>query len=187
MGFSRIYWGFLFFFDLRIQGIDILPDFIGYGLIYLGLKELVSMNSHFVEAQKYTVVLGILSIFDLYQIQIPMGEFHLNSISGIFMLTGIIIVLLDLLMVFHLCQGIAELAAGKGFIELKNLALSRWRYYLYLRVGMAAIAPVALLMPLLAIWAFIPLFIMSIIVLVLMMGLMRKAVCLTEQPPLWVP
>lgn len=172
--------GFLFFFDLRIQGIDILPDFIGYGLIYLGLKELVFMNSHFGEARRYAVVLGILSIFDLYQIQIPIEHFHLNSIFGIFMLTGIIIVLLDLLMVFHLCQGIAELAAGKGFVELENLSLSRWKYYLYLRVGIAVIAAVALLMPLLAIWAFIPVFIMSIVVLVLMMGLMKKAVFLTD-------
>lgn len=140
MGFNKMYWGFLFFFDFRIQGVDILPDVIGYWLIYLGLKEIVSVNSHFIEARKYTVVLAILSIFDLYQIQVPIEQFNLNSIWGIFMLMGIIIVLLDLLMVFHLCHGIAELAAEKSFGELENMALSRWKYYLYLRVGMAVIA-----------------------------------------------
>jgi len=58
LGFGKIFWGFLFFFDFRIQGFDILPDIIGYWLIYIGLKELVSMSSHFAAAQKYAVVLG---------------------------------------------------------------------------------------------------------------------------------
>lgn len=91
------------------------------------------------------------------------------------MLMGIIIVLLDLLMVFHLCHGIAELAAEKSFGELENMALSRWKYYLYLRVGMAVIAHAVFVIPALVMLVFIPLFIMSIVVLLLMMGLMKEA------------
>lgn len=175
MGFSKIYWGFLFFFDFRIQGFDILPDIIGYWLIYLGLKELVSMSSHFAEAKKYSVVLGILSVFDLYQVQMPIQQFNIGPLTGLIMLMGIIITIFDLLMVFHLCHGIAELAEGRGVIDLETIALNRWKYYLYLRVVTAVVGPIALIIPPLVIFLFIPLIVISIIVFVLMMGLMKQA------------
>ncbi len=35
-GFGSIFWGFLFMFDFRIQGVDILPNFIGYLFMFLG-------------------------------------------------------------------------------------------------------------------------------------------------------
>ncbi len=175
MGFSNIFWGFLFFFDFRIQGFDILPDIIGYGLIYLGLKEIASMSSHFTEAKKYSVILCILSVFDLYQVQIPLQQFNVDPLTGLVMLIGIIIAIFDLLMVFNLCHGIAELAEGRGIIDLKAIALNRWRYYLYLRVATAVVVPIALIIPQLVMLFFIPLLVISIIVFVLMMGLMKQA------------
>ena len=82
VGFNKISWGFLFiFFDFRIQGFDIIPDIIGYWLIYLGLKEIVSMSSHFIEAKKYSVILGILSILDIYEIKMPMDQFSISPIT----------------------------------------------------------------------------------------------------------
>lgn len=175
LGFSKIYWGFLFFFDFRIQGFDILPDIIGYWLIYLGLKELVSMSLHFAVAKKYSVILGILSVFDLYQVQMPIQQFNIDPLSGLIILMGIIITILDLLMVFHLCYGIAELAKGRGVIDLESIALNRWRYYLYLRIATAVAVPIALIIPPLVILLVIPLIVISIIVFLLMMGLMKQA------------
>jgi len=175
LGFSNIYWGFLFFFDFRIQGFDILPDVIGYWLIYKGLNELVSNNSHFTEAKKYSVILGFLSVFDIYQVQMPIQQFNMDSLTGVMLLMGIIITLLDLLMVFHLCHGIAELAVGKCIFELKTVALNRWKYYLYIKVATAVVVLVALIIPSLVILLFIPLLVISIIVFVLMMSLMKQA------------
>ena len=175
MGFSKIFWGFLFSFDFRIQGFDILPDIIGYWLIYLGLKELVSMGAHFAKAKKYSVILGIISVFDLYQVQMPLQQFNVGPLTGLVILMGIIIAIIDLLMVFHLCHGIAELAEGRGIIDLKTIALNRWKYYLYLRVATVVVGPIALIIPPLVMLLFIPLIIISIIVFVLMMGLMKQA------------
>lgn len=175
MGFKKIFWGFLFLFDFRIQGFDILPDIIGYWLIYLGLKELGSMSSHFAEAKKYSVILGFLAVFDLYEVQIPIEQFSIDPLTGSILLIGVIITILDLLMVFNLCHGIAELAKSRGVKDLEIIALNRWKYYLYLRVATAVLVPMALIMPSLIILLLIPLIVISIIVFVLMMGLMKQA------------
>lgn len=175
LGFSSIFWGFLFFFDFRIQGFDILPDLIGYWLIYSGLKELVSRSSHFTESKKYSLVLGILSVFDLYQVQMPVEQFSIGPLTGFVMLLGIVITILDLLMVYHLCYGIADLAERRGVIELKSIALNRWKYYLYLKVATTVVGPIVLIIPMLVMLLFIPLIFVSIIVIILMMGLMRQA------------
>ena len=38
---SYIFWGYIFvLFDLNLNGLDILPDFIGYALIFAGVHKL---------------------------------------------------------------------------------------------------------------------------------------------------
>jgi len=175
MGFRKIFWGFLFLFDLRIQGFDILPDIIGYWLIYLGLKELGSMSLYFAEAKKYSVILGFLAVFDIYEVQIPMEQFTIDPLTGSIVLIGIIIIILDLIMVFNLCHGIAELAKSRGEKDLEIVALNRWKYYLYLKVASAVLVPMTLIVPPLVIVLLIPLIVISLIVFVLMMGLMKQA------------
>lgn len=47
-GFSKLFWGFLIILlDFRIQGFDILPDIIGYLMIYSGLTQLIYLSEHF--------------------------------------------------------------------------------------------------------------------------------------------
>jgi len=88
---------------------------------------------------------------------------------------GIIVTILDLLMVYNICHGIAEIANGRRLSGLKTVALNRWKYYLYLRVTTGVAVPLAILIPPLVIMLLIPLIGISILVFILMMGLMRQA------------
>ena len=169
MGFRSIYWGILFLFDFRIQHIDVLPDIIGYLLIADGISKLISYNKHFAEAKKYTLPLIFLALFDIYEMQIPIEEYHVEPMALFFMLLGLMTLYLDLRLFFHICNGIAENAQEHGNLELKELAMRRWNNYLYFKILMFIALPLALIIPSLIILIFIPLLAISIYVYISMM------------------
>ncbi len=61
IGLSLIIAGLFFLIDPYIVVIDILPDFIGYLLIFIGLRHLSFLNMSMAEARKSTVILLIIS------------------------------------------------------------------------------------------------------------------------------
>ncbi len=174
-GFGSIFWGFLFMFDFRIQGVDILPNFIGYLFMYSGLGNLSSYNSEFGNAKKYSIPLVVLSLFSLYQVQNPVGQVMIDPLSLGLFFVGIIVTVLDLLLVYHLCLGIINLAKDQPNDALQELAYHRWKHYLFFKVIFAIWFSLGVVAPFLLAIGFIPMFIYSIAVLVLMMALMRKA------------
>lgn len=174
-GFSLVFWGFLFMFDFRIQGLDILPNIVGYLLMYSGLANLSSYSSEFAAAKKYSVPLAVLSLFSLYQIQKPLGQLSFDPLTLGLTIIGLVTAVLDLLLVYHLCLGIVEMAKNQANDELQDLAERRWKYYLFYKVIFALWFPLGLVAPFLLAIGFIPLFILSIAVLVLMMALMKKS------------
>lgn len=174
-GFGSIFWGFLFMFDFRIQGVDILPNFIGYLFMYSGLGNLSSYSSEFGNAKKYSIPLAVLSVFSLYQVQNPVEQVTIDPLSIGLFAVGIITTVLDLLLVNHLCLGIIDLAKDQSNDALQELAHHRWKYYLYYKVIFIIWIPLGVVAPFLLVIGFIPMFIISIAVLVLMMALMKKA------------
>lgn len=175
MGFKKIFWGFLFLFDFRINGIDILPDFVGYILIYLGLDLLVKRSSHFQKAKNLTIPLILISIFDIYQIQAPIGSVFSNRYGIPIFLFGLIFTILNLIMVFNLCMGIYELARGENDSYLQETALNRWKLYLAFNILFMFFLFIGLAVPGFLAMLVIVLFIFSIVVYILMMQLMRLA------------
>jgi hypothetical protein len=43
-----LFWGFIFLFDFRLFGFDILPDFIAYILFVQGLSILAERSKNFI-------------------------------------------------------------------------------------------------------------------------------------------
>lgn len=184
--FKPLFWGFLCMFDLRIQGFDILPDIIGYWLIYSGLSkiiknELILKKEDFTKAQSFSLPLIFLAVFDIYQIQKPVSEFQFDPLAGTLMVISFLSMILDLLMVYHLCLGIAEEARTKEHNELEDLALHRWKIYLYIRIGIIVIMPVMMLIPPVVIVLFLPILAATIAAFALMMGLMDRAEVLAQE------
>lgn len=163
MGFQRIFLGVLFFFDFRINGFDIIPDFIGYILIYSGLKVILEMNGNFESASKLALPLIFLSFGDLFQIN--------TSVQPFFLLIGLVYLVLNLLMVYRICKGISECAGEKGDNELAEISMKRWTLYLVNNILLMASM---LLIPLAAL-LFLPLLVFSVVTYLLFLGLLKKA------------
>ena len=173
MGFSSIFWGILFLFDFRINGFDILPDFVGYLLIFHGLGLLLSRKDHFLVARNYTLPLIVLSFFSIYEVQRPLNQ--MDPFTLLAMLIGLAAMVLNLLVIYHICMGIAELAEEAEKEILKDNANNRWRYFLYFQVFLISSMLIGMLIPPILVVVFVPLFIGTIVVTVLLMGLMKQA------------
>jgi len=156
--------------DFRLNGFDILPDFVGYLLFYIGLSKMLSANSNFGKAKNVSLLMVFLSLPSLLQMEL----YPANVGWGFGMiLFSIIVVILDLYIVFHICRGIEELASQRSVHDLAAQARSRWTLYFILNV-LVLMLMVFAFANILAILV-IPLFIFSIIVLILLMGLMKAA------------
>jgi hypothetical protein len=175
MGFNYLFWGILFsFFDFRIQGIDILPDIIGFILIFNGANKLVHISERFSVASKFAIPLMVLSIFDIYQRPHPGGGMEFQQ-SMIGMLVGLAIGVLIIILFYHICKGIEEKALELGLHELAQQAMNRWTFLLVFEC-VVIIFPFIFLMSLgLASILFIMVFILAIVTLILLMMLMKSA------------
>lgn len=135
-GFSLLFWGLLLLFPpLYIKGIDILPDFIGYILIFRGLQYLVSESKYFVMARKISFPLIVLSLINIYNFQYHYDLFV--SISYVLDIIKAIVLALNIYLVYNLCSGTIELAEARDNDYMANTVKQRW--YVYLGAGVVFI------------------------------------------------
>ncbi|WP_113672144.1 hypothetical protein [Vallitalea guaymasensis] len=169
MGFNKLFWGFIFLFDFRIGGIDILPDIIGYILFYQGLSILEEKNEYFGKAKKFAFPMIFLAIFDIYQPQI--NEIGGNPLGVIGILMGITSLILGIMMVYNICNGIANEARLTNNHQLESQANNRWHLYLINNIIIIA----GIIIPMIIGVFFIVIIIFSLVTYVLMLGLMKTA------------
>jgi hypothetical protein len=170
MGFIPLFWGFLFMFDFRVNTFDILPDFIGYILFFIGLSKLAHLHEVFRKARPVSAILIIISLPSIVEFQV----------TGVFILFSVVHIALDLFMVYMICQGIQFIAHKHGDSLLERSAAKRWRLYWILQLAVILSYIGSLTVPSLIAGFIIPIFVFSILVLVLMMGLMRSSSKLPE-------
>lgn len=161
--------------DFRLESFDILPDFIGYWIIYTGLKTLASYNDNFDKAKMYAVTLSLLSITNFFPWQIPIERLQFSLPIIEIILLGTLLTVLDLVMIYHVCKGISQMALENDLIELSNKANNRWQLYLYITIGLLIVIPIVMLIPEIAVALGIPLVIMAVIILVMLASLIKSA------------
>lgn len=172
-GFSKLFWGFLIILlDFRIQGFDILPDIIGYLMICSGLTQLFYLSEHFKHAKKYSIPLTVLSLFDIIQFQKPIS---FDSITILFFVLGTVTAVVDLMMVYHICIGIAKAAVGINQPDLAEIAMNRWKYYLAAKIAFLVLTPFMIVFKVAGLIIAIPLIIITLIIMVLIIILMKRA------------
>ncbi|WP_202708819.1 hypothetical protein [Sporosalibacterium faouarense] len=171
MGFNKLFWGFLFMFDFRFNGFDILPDFVGYIFIFIGLKTLMNKNQNFSTAKNLALPLIFLSILDIFQPQNNAGGVNITYGPPLMLVIGIAVTVINLIMVYKICNGISELAQQQEKIELSKKAMTRWMLYLInnliILLGFVVPGLVAIL--------FIVIIIYSFVMYILMLLLMRES------------
>lgn len=167
-GFRKLFWGFLFIFlDFRINGFDVLlPDFIGYILLTIGLGTLALRHVAFRNARAAALAMIFLSLADL----MPSNNLVISTIST----------LVDLIMTWEICRGIIGLATAVGQIGLAQAATTRRMFYVVLTlVGWVLVAASGAidgthdLTQMLLVMG--PLVVFGLVVMCLLMGLMRRA------------
>lgn len=161
MGFRKIFWGnILLLFDFRLQGFDILPDFIGYILITIGLSEILNMNYKFQTARLMSIILIFISLFDIY---VPQNSEQYNNN----IILGLVITIIYLIFAFNLFTGIRDTAEKVGAHELSQKANLTWILIIIINICIY----VGLVMPILGIL----LIIFSIIVFVMQLYTLSMA------------
>jgi|LSQX01.3.fsa_nt_gb hypothetical protein len=174
-GFIRLYWGFLFIMlDFTIQGFDILPDIVGYIFFASGFKALASKSEHFQKASKVNIPMIILSIFSIYDKPVQNSEININfSDLGMWgILIGIISLILDLLIVYHLFMGIKEISTDVHR-DIYEEAGRRWSQYLMLNIAVLLGFVIAFI-PLVNIVYIIGVFVASIVLMFTILGFMKR-------------
>ena len=107
---SKFYWGFLFIMvDFRLNGIDLLPDIVGFILFAVGFGLLAAESDYFNQARKLNMVMIILSIFSIYEAPAQDGGIHIAPDWPLGLISGICSLVFTLLVVQPV-YGVRELA-----------------------------------------------------------------------------
>ena len=136
--FGQVFWGLLLvILDLSVNGLDLLPDVIGYVLVAVGLGGLTSLSEQFATAQTYARVLVPFALLTW----LPLGE--LGWVLRLVHLG------LHCAMMWFLLGGIMDYATARNRPDLAEHASTRRLAYILLTclvtfVGSAAIILVCL-------------------------------------------
>lgn len=171
--FKKLFWGFLFILiNFRIMGIDILPDFIGYGLFFMAFEDLEGNNYRLTTAKNLSIVMIILSLFTIYEVPSQRGVYS-SPFGGFGALIGIAAFICNLMLIYNLFMGIKDLAIQKNMNEIAYEAEERWRGYMWLLVAIC-LGIVFISIPLIGLLYAIGLFIAGIVIAVQIMKFMNK-------------
>ncbi|MDF2668710.1 MAG: hypothetical protein K0R67_1016 [Paenibacillus sp.] len=170
MKYNGLFWGFLFFFDFRLGGMDILPDTIGYVLMAIAFTNLDAEGTYFQKGKRMSIILAVLSIFDFFQFAGPT-----STTSSMFTVLSLVIWLMNAKLVQLICNGIASQARDNDFSVLEEKALFRWKLYRVIVITTPMLMVFSLFAVQLVGLLLIPIFLYTIVVLAMMMGLMKQA------------
>ncbi|HEX8242272.1 MAG TPA: hypothetical protein VF541_02205 [Longimicrobium sp.] len=110
--FTTIFWGLVMtVVDVRINSLDLVPDFIGYLLVFSGLRQLAPLHAGFGAARTSALAMVVLSLPNLIGVESP--------------LLNVIVIVGDLLIFWPACTGINALASAAGNGSLADAALTR--------------------------------------------------------------
>lgn len=170
-GFNKFFWGFLFMmFDFRIQGIDILPDVVGFILFAMGFQALAEHSGYFVKAKTINLVMIVLSVFSIYE-QPAQGEgIHINPLSVV---VGLVSFVLILVVVHYLFMGIRDMAVKRQRFDIEHDAAKRWTYFLVFQIASLLLIIMIFIPPLFFLMVIV-LFVAAIALMVTLMSFMKK-------------
>jgi succinate dehydrogenase/fumarate reductase cytochrome b subunit len=160
----RIFWGLLLIVvDIKLNNFDLLlPDPLGYILIFTALRSLEQFHPRFRAARPYATSMVVVSSLEML---------HIDPLS----LVSILAIVLDFLMIWHVCTGIIELALRTGNLSLSQAATNRRNLCFVLATTHLLVAALFVVAPVAVPAIAIPLVIVSLTVGILVILLMRRA------------
>ncbi|MBF7097020.1 hypothetical protein [Alkalibacter mobilis] len=175
-GFKKLFWGFLFILmDFRIQGIDILPDVIGYLFFAGAIKSLAQNSELFNSAVKLNTAMIFISIVYVYEKPNTQSGVHISQgpFGTLGTVIGIVGFFVSLFLVHKIFMGIKEMGNKHGDFNIASEAGKRWTQYVFLQFAVVFLI-LFLLIPPLAILYLIGLVIFNLIYIFLVLGFMKR-------------
>jgi hypothetical protein len=172
--FGKFYWGFIFIMlSFRIQGVDILPDIVGYILFAIGFSSLSTRSDYFKTAGNYNIPMIILSLFSIYQA--PAQAQNVASGGGILLsfLLGAATMILNLFIAYNLFMGIREMEKQRKQDALALEATQRWDQFKMLQIA-SMCAFIVMLIPGINLIYLIILIVASIVILIRILGFLSR-------------
>lgn len=142
-GYKRLFWAMVFIsFNINIGFINILPDFIGYILIYSGLGILSSQHKLYEKGKIPAVLLTLLTLKDIWND--PRSNILTGGIYNVGLLTlifGSIVIIIKIYLIYILCTGVYALCIERGLNELVESVMFSMKFYLIISLIYLAFAP----------------------------------------------
>jgi hypothetical protein len=137
--FKKILIGVIFItFNFRIQGVSILPDFIGFILIFSGLSGLTHLGPKFEKAKSLAFILIFLSIPQVYEVNVELDRVSSFSEIGawyvIALILSLITSILFLMLAYNLYMGIHEIAVARQHTYLAEKSRLAWKFIIVLTI-----------------------------------------------------
>ncbi|WP_163192259.1 hypothetical protein [Clostridium thermarum] len=173
-GFNKFYWGFLFIMiDFRLQGIDVLPDLIGYVFLAEGFHILSDFSQHFSKAGALNIVMLALSIFSIYEKPAQDGGINYGIFGPLGILIGIVAVIIGIMSIYYMFCGIKSIAEKKEKQDIYHEANKRWVQYFLLQLA-GLVSFILIFIPPIALIYVFAVLIVTIVFTLTLMDFMRR-------------
>lgn len=148
-GYNKLFEGMLFItFNFNIGPINILPDFVGYMIIYSGLTVLQPQSEMYEKAKVSAIALIMITLKDIISLNGINFWQNLNSFTYIIIILDFIGGILNLYLIYIICKGIISLAEERGLIDLSESAKIRFKVYFVVTVIAIVYSPFSLVISL---------------------------------------
>jgi len=130
--YNKLFWGMIILiFHINLGPISILPNFVGYMIIYSGLNTLSSQNEIYKRGKLPAAILVVLSLKDIWNNKnsnVFTGNFY--NINVFMMIIGGIAVIIDIYLIYIICSGIYDSSRERNLESLMINSEDAWKFYL---------------------------------------------------------
>lgn len=141
-GFRQWFWSIPFWFDLRFEGVDVLPDPIGFILLVRGAASFGRFHRLLVNIMALGLILAVVSFLDVYD---PARATLVSTDVGwLAAAVGIVMAFLQSLLVWWMCQVVADFARRVHAHETVHSAEQRRLLFLAWQAATAVVLGVGL-------------------------------------------
>jgi uncharacterized protein YhhL (DUF1145 family) len=142
-GYSRLFLGMMFIiFNINIGAINLLPNFIGFMLIFSGLGILAVQNKFYEKGRIPAVILIIMTLKDIINygnVNLLDKAFEMKNL--LLSALGVVELLITIYLIYIICKGINLLSDERGLIELRDSARVRFNFYFVISVVLLFFTP----------------------------------------------
>jgi len=143
--YRLLFFGLLFYINIRVFNVDILPNTLGFIFFMIGLRGLMNNNQHYKKALRLTYPLIILSLVSLYKDpSVKVVEYVLGA-PGLNAMINLAVSILALIQLYYIVKGLIADAGAIGNRDFEKKALGRWKWYCRSNVIKIIFLPVCML------------------------------------------